>query len=115
MQIKRFDYFGETEHRRPGVQKVAQGVSAHFCLAKLPQLPYGVKKNTFSCPPSFPVKNEKKISFLSKFDRAFIKLEKFYKQVLTWSLNHRWKVLLLSFLIVLSSGFLFWQKSFFDF
>ena len=25
--------FGETDHRRPGVQKVAQGVSAHFCLA----------------------------------------------------------------------------------
>ena len=55
----------------------------------------------------FLEKKENPISFLSKFDSTFMKLEKFYKQVLTWSLNHRWKVLLLSFLIVLSSGFFF--------
>ena len=55
----------------------------------------------------FLEKKEKTVSFLSKFDNTFMKLEKFYKQVLTWCLNHRWKVLLLSFLIVLSSGFFF--------
>ena len=27
--------FGEKEHGRPGVYKDAQGVSAHFCLAKV--------------------------------------------------------------------------------
>ena len=30
--------FGETEHRRPGVYKVAQCVSAHFCLVKTPSI-----------------------------------------------------------------------------
>ena len=30
--------FGETEHRRPGVYKDAQRVSAHFCLAKTPSI-----------------------------------------------------------------------------
>ena len=30
--------FGETEHGRPGVYKVAQCVSAHFCLAKTPSI-----------------------------------------------------------------------------
>ena len=28
--------FGEKEHRRPGAYKVAQCVSAHFCLVKTP-------------------------------------------------------------------------------
>jgi len=55
----------------------------------------------------FLAKKEKPISFLSKFDKGFIGLENSYKKSLTWSLNHRWKVLLVSFLIVLSSGFFF--------
>ncbi len=45
--------FGETEHRRPGVYKVAQGVSAHFCLAKTPSIAIWGQKTTLSCPPTF--------------------------------------------------------------
>ena len=40
--------FGETEHRRPGVYKVAQCVSAHFCLAKTPSIAiWGHQKHCF--------------------------------------------------------------------
>jgi len=40
-------------------------------------------------------------------DGIFRKLDSFYRHVLAWSLNHRWKVVLLTVLIVLSSGFFF--------
>ena len=33
---KKIRLFGETEHRRPGVYKVAQCVSVHFCRVKTP-------------------------------------------------------------------------------
>ena len=46
-EIENLLLFGETEHRGPGVYKVAQGVSAHFVLARTPQLPYGANKSSF--------------------------------------------------------------------
>ena len=55
----------------------------------------------------FLTKSEKTSSFLSKFDKLFHSLESAYKKILTWSLNHRWKVMLLSSLVVLSSAFFF--------
>ena len=42
--------FGETEHRRPGVYKVAQCVSAHFCLAKTPSIAIWGQSNIFHAP-----------------------------------------------------------------
>jgi len=55
----------------------------------------------------FLTKSEKTSSFLSKFDNLFHSFESCYKKILTWSLNHRWKVMLLSSLVVLSSAFFF--------
>jgi len=40
-------------------------------------------------------------------DRLFQKLDSFYRHILAWSLKHRWKVVLLTVLVVLSSGFFF--------
>ena len=44
---------GETEHRRPGVYKVAQCVSAHLCLAKTPSIAIWGQTSHFSIPPYF--------------------------------------------------------------
>ena len=47
--------FGETVHRRPGVSKVAQCVSAHFCLAKTPSIAiWGQKIKFFMKTQFFP-------------------------------------------------------------
>ncbi len=40
-------------------------------------------------------------------DGMFHKLDNFYRHALAWSLHHRWKVVVLTVLIVLSSGFFF--------
>ena len=45
--------FGETEHRRPGVYKVAQGVSAQFCLAKTPSVAIWGQQIQFVMSPYF--------------------------------------------------------------
>ena len=46
--------FGGTERRRPGVYKVAQGVSAHFCLANTPSIAiWGQQKQAFRENPVF--------------------------------------------------------------
>ena len=45
--------FGETEHRRPGAQKVAHHFSAHFCLVKTPSIAIWCQKTFFSGKPSF--------------------------------------------------------------
>ena len=39
--------FGETEHSRPGVYKIAQGVCAHFFLAGPPSSAIWGQKNNF--------------------------------------------------------------------
>jgi len=49
MKTKRFDYLV-----RPGVYKIAQGVSAHFCRVKTPSIEIW-EKNTFHVNPFFPV------------------------------------------------------------
>ena len=55
-QNEKIRLFGETEHRRPGVYKVAQCVSAHFCLAKTPSIAILGKKIQFLMKtPFFPV------------------------------------------------------------
>ena len=46
--------FGETEHRRPGVYKVAQSVSAQFCLAKTPSIAIWCQTNHLCMSPYFP-------------------------------------------------------------
>ena len=54
-EIEKIRLFGETEHRRPGVQKVAQGVSAHVCLVKTPSIAIWEKPNpVFHVNPFFP-------------------------------------------------------------
>ncbi len=40
-------------------------------------------------------------------DSLFHKLDEFYRRMLAWALQHRWKVVVLTVLIVLSSGFFF--------
>lgn len=40
-------------------------------------------------------------------DALFHGLDNFYRRLLAWALNHRWKVVVLTVLIVLSSGFFF--------
>ena len=53
--------FGETEHRRPGVYKVAQCVSAHVCLAKTPSIAiWGQKIEFFMKKTVFPGHGQKK-------------------------------------------------------
>ncbi len=42
-------------------------------------------------------------------DRLFHRLDSFYRRMLAWALQHRWKVVGLTALIVLSSGFFFAQ------
>ena len=37
-ELEKIWLFGETKHRRPGLYKVAQSVSAHFCLVKTPSI-----------------------------------------------------------------------------
>lgn len=44
-------------------------------------------------------------------DRFFHRMDMFYAKSLNWTLLHRWKVVLVTTLIVLSSGFLFAQVS----
>lgn len=44
-------------------------------------------------------------------DRFFHRMDTFYANSLGWALNHRWKVVLATVLVVLSSGFLFAQVS----
>ena len=50
---KKTRLFGEAEHRRPGSTKLRNVIPLISVLPKLPQLPYGVKKFSFPCPPSF--------------------------------------------------------------
>jgi hydrophobic/amphiphilic exporter-1 (mainly G- bacteria), HAE1 family len=50
---------------------------------------------------------ERKIPWLEKLEQFFNKLESNYKRLLVWTLNHRIKVLLISLLVVLSSGLIF--------
>lgn len=40
-------------------------------------------------------------------DAMFHKLDRFYRSMLSWSLGHRWKVVVLTIVAVLSSGFFF--------
>lgn len=44
-------------------------------------------------------------------DRFFHHMDAFYSRSLGWTLNHRWKVVVATILVVLSSGFLFAQVS----
>lgn len=44
-------------------------------------------------------------------DRFFHHMDRFYARSLGWALNHRWKVVMATILVVLSSGFLFAQVS----
>ncbi|MFA6013478.1 MAG: efflux RND transporter permease subunit [Gallionellaceae bacterium] len=40
-------------------------------------------------------------------DAMFHKMDSFYRRLLAWSLRHRWKVVLMTVLVVMSSGFFF--------
>ena len=50
---------------------------------------------------------EKEISWLKGLNNFFEKLDKNYKKILTWTLSHRFKVLISSLIIVLASSLLF--------
>ena len=55
----------------------------------------------------FLAMQEKEISWLKGLNNFFEKLDKNYKKILTWTLSHRFKVLISSLIIVLASSLLF--------
>ena len=55
----------------------------------------------------FLAMQEKEISWLKGLNNFFEKLDKNYKKILTWTLSHRFKVLISSLIIVLASTLLF--------
>ena len=70
MNLQRFGYLVRQNIGDPGSIKLRNVFPLISVLPKLPQLPYGVKQTTFSCPPSFSRFTNRS---LGKVDRADMK------------------------------------------